>query len=309
MLPPTAGRTRESAAPAADGGSLRDYLRVLRPHQWVKNLLVFAPLVAAHEIRPEPYLLVAGLFAALTACAAGTYVLNDLLDLPYDRRHAGRRRRPLAAGTVPALPAGGLAAGLAASGLAAAFWLSAPAGRCVLLYVAVTVVYSLALKRKLFLDVIALAVLFTLRVLAGGAAAAVPLSPWFLAFSVFIFLAMAVAKRQSELRAVRAADLSAAGGRAYRAEDLTVLAALGAASSFAAVLVLTLYISSPAVSERYTRPDFLWLVCLLLLYWLGRTLLLANRGAVGDDPVVFALRDRTSWLVGGGMLALFAAAL
>lgn len=309
MLAPAVDRNREGAAPAAAGGHAGDYLRLLRPHQWLKNLLVFAPLVAAHETRPGPYVMVAGLCAALTACAAGTYVLNDLLDLPYDRRHPGRRHRPLAAGTVRVLPAGWLAGGLAAGGLAAAFWLSVPAGRWVLLYLAVTVAYSLTLKRKLFADVIALAVLFTLRVLAGGAAAAVPLSPWFLAFSVFVFLALAVAKRQSELQALRAADPSAAGGRAYRAEDLAVLAALGAASSFAAVLVLTLYVSSPAVSERYARPDFLWLVCLLLLYWLGRTMLLANRGWVGDDPVVFALRDRTSWLVGGVMVVLFAAAL
>ena len=141
--------------------------------------------------------------------------------------------------------------------------------------------------------------------LAGGAAASITLSPWFLAFSVFVFLALAVAKRQSELRPTCRPPV----GRAYQVEDLPVLAALGAASSFAAVLVLTLYISSPAVSERYTRPDFLWLVCLLLLYWLGRTLLLANRGGVGDDPVVFVLRDRTSWLITAGMLAVFAAAL
>ena len=288
----------------------RDYLRALRPHQWVKNVLVFAPLVAAHETRPEFYLPAAWLFAALSACASGTYVLNDLLDLPHDRRHPTKRLRPLAAGIVPVAPAAGLAVVLAAAGLATAFRLSGAVGSCVLFYLAVTVVYSLALKRKLFLDVIALAMLFTLRVLAGGAAAAVPLSPWFLAFSVFVFLALAVAKRQSELQALRAADLSAAGGRAYRAEDLAVLAALGAASSFAAVLVLTLYVSSPAVSELYARPEFLWLVGLLLLYWLGRTMLLANRGAVGDDPVVFALRDRTSWLVGAGMLlTLFAAAL
>ena len=309
MPAPVGDRSREGAAPAPAGGRARDYLRLLRPHQWLKNLLVFAPLVAAHETRPGPYVVVAGLCVALTACAAGTYVLNDLLDLPHDRRHPRRRRRPLAAGTVRVLPAAWLAAGLAAGGLAAAFWLSVPAGRWVLLYVAVTAAYSLALKRKLFADVIALAVLFTLRVLAGGAAAAVPLSPWFLAFSVFVFLALAVAKRQSEPQALRAADPAATGGRAYRAEDLAVLAALGAASSFAAVLVLTLYVSSPAVSERYARPDFLWLVGVLLLYWLGRAMLLANRGAVGDDPVVFALRDRTSWLVGGGMLALFGAAL
>ena len=306
---PHGGARPGTRRPRGGSGRARDYLRLLRPHQWLKNLLVFAPLVASHETRSEPYLVAAGLCAALAVCASGTYVLNDLLDLPYDRRHPGRRRRPLAAGAVRVLPASALAAGLVASGLTVAFWLSAAAGRYVLLYLAVTVAYSLILKRRLFLDVVALAVLFTVRVLAGGAVATVPLSPWFLAFSVFLFLALAIAKRQSELQALRAADLSAAGGRAYRADDLAVLAALGAASSFAAVLVLTLYVSNPAVSERYTRPDFLWLVGLLLLYWLGRTMLLANRGAVGDDPVVFALRDRTSWLVGAGMLGLFGAAL
>ena len=294
--------------PVAPGG-LRAWARLLRPHQWVKNLLVFAPLAAAHETRAEPWLVTAGLCAALTACASGTYVLNDLLDLPYDRGHAVKRRRPLAAGTVAPLPAIGLGAVLAAAGLAAAFGLSAAAGGWVLLYVVLTVAYSLALKRRLLLDVVTLAALFAVRVLAGGATAAIPLSPWFLAFSVFFFLALAIAKRQCELHGLRAVDLTAAGGRAWRVEDLAVLAALGAASGFAAVLVVALYISSPAVSALYTRPELLWVLCPLLLYWTGRTTLLANRGAIDDDPVRFVLRDRTSWLTGAAALAVLSVAL
>ena len=207
------------------------------------------------------------------------------------------------------LPAIGLGAVLAAAGLAAAFGLSAAAGGWVLLYVVLTAAYSLALKRRLLLDVVTLAALFAVRVLAGGAAAAVPLSPWFLAFSVFFFLALAIAKRQCELHGLRAADLTAAGGRAWRVEDRAVLAALGAASGFAAVLVVALYISSPAVSALYTRPELLWVLCPLLLYWTGRATLLANRGAIDDDPVRFVLRDRTSWLTGAAALAVLTAAL
>ena len=173
----------------------------------------------------------------------------------------------------------------------------------------VTSAYSLSLKRQIFADVIALAVLFTVRVVAGGVATAVPLSPAFLAFSVFVFLALAIVKRLSELHTLRAAGLTEADGRAYAAGDLVVLAGLGAASSFAAVAVLTLYPATPAVIERYARPDVLWLICLLLLYWMGRLLLLANRGAVGEDPLVFAMRDRSSWLVGSAMLVTFMGAL
>ena len=294
--------------PAA-GGRARECLRAMRPHHWVKNVLVFAPLVAAHETREELYVLAAGLFAAISACASGTYLLNDLVDLPYDRRHATKRHRPLAAGRISSRTAVVLGASLAAAGLALALWLSVAGGLCVLLYLAVTSVYSLSLKRHIFADVIALAVLFTVRVVAGGVATAVPLSPAFLAFSIFVFLALAIVKRLSEFHTLRAAGLTEAGGRAYAADDLVVLAGLGAASSFAAVAVLTLYPATPAVVERYARPDLLWLICLLLLYWMGRMLLLANRGAVGEDPLVFAMRDRSSWLVGGAMLVTFLCAL
>ena len=295
--------------PPAAGGRLRDYLRALRPHHWVKNVLVFAPLVAAHETRPELYLTAAGVFAALSACASGTYLLNDVVDLPHDGRHPTKQHRPLAAGLIAPRPALAVGAGLAAAGLGAALWLSRAAGLFVLLYLLVTVAYSLVLKRRIFADVIALAVLFTVRVVAGGVAAGVPLSPPFLAFSIFVFVALAIVKRLSELHALRASGATEAGGRAYAAEDLIVLAGLGAAGAFAAVAVLMLYLATPEVVERYTRPDLLWVMCLPLLYWLGRLLLLANRGAVGGDPLVFAMRDRSSWIAGAAILAVFASAL
>ena len=286
-----------------------DCLHALRPRQWVKNVLVFIPLVTAHETAAGLYLAAAVLFAALSACASGTYLFNDLLDLPHDRRHPEKRHRPMAAGKVPLLPMIGTGAVLVAGGLTAAFWLSAGAGLCVLLYLVATLAYSLSLKRKVFIDVITLVGLYALRVLAGGVAVSVSLSPWFLAFFMFAFLALAAAKRQSELRALRESGQPAVGGRAYLAEDLPVMAALGAASGIASGVVFALYVQSPELGERYARPELLWLICPLLIYWLGRMSLLANRGAVDADPVVFAMRDRTSWLTGLGILAAFAGAL
>ena len=294
--------------PGLGGGPL-DCFRALRPHQWVKNTLVFVPLVAAHETQAGPYLAAAGVFAALSACASGAYLLNDLLDLPHDRGHASKRHRPFAAGKAPLLPMTILGVVLMAGGLALAFGLSAGAGLCVLLYLIVTLAYSLSLKRKLFADVVTLGVLYMVRVIAGGVAVPVTLSPWFLAFFMFAFLSLAVVKRQRELHALHESGRPTAGGRAYFAGDLPAIAALGAASAFASVVVLALYIRSPEVRELYARPEFLWLICPLLIHWLGRMTLLANRGAVDDDPVVFAMRDRASWLTGLGVLAASAAAL
>ena len=203
----------------------------------------------------------------------------------------------------------GIGVALVAGALALAFRLSAQAGLCVLLYLTVTLTYSLSLKRKLFVDVITLALLFAIRVLAGAEAVTVPLSPWFLAFFSFVFLALAIVKRQSELYPLRSSVRSAVSGRAYVADDLPVLTALGVASGMAAVVVLALYIQGVELSGRYDRPELLWLICPLLVYWLGRMTLLANRGRVDDDPVTFVFHDRTSWLTVAGILAVFTAAL
>ena len=304
-------RTLDAEARFLPGPDRRpiDYIRALRPHQWSKNVLVFVPLVAAHEIQASLYLLAAGLFVALSAMASGTYLLNDLLDLPHDRRHESKRHRPLAAGKVPLLPMIGVGLALATGGLVLAWSLSALAGLYILLYLFVTLAYSLSLKRKPFLDVVTLALLFAMRVLAGAAVVHIELSPWFLAFFTFIFLSLAIVKRQGELCALQKSGWSTVSGRAYVAADLLVMTAFGAASSMAAVVVFALYIQTVEVSKSYDRSEFLWLICPLLIYWLGRMTLIANRGAVDEDPVTFALRDRTSWLTGVSVLAAFAAAL
>ena len=286
------------------GGSPLDYFRALRPHHWIKNLMVFVPLLADHGTDAGLYLRLLGVFAALSACASGTYLLNDVLDLPHDRRHRRKRHRPLAAGRTRLLPSVGLGCALAAAGLAAAFRLSSAAGYGAALYVATTAAYSVWLKRKAFVDVLVIALLYAMRVLIGAAAVSVAPSPWLLAFSLFIFLAIAIAKRQTELAAGEDAS-----GRAYRAEDGPAMAALGAGSGFATVVVLTLYIQSPEVSAAYGRPELLWLICPLLVHWLGRLTLLAGRGAVHDDPLVFAMRDRTSWVTALAIGAAVVAAL
>ncbi len=278
-------------------GDWRDWVSALRPHQWSKNVLVFVPILGAHVDRLEAYLQMGGVFLAVCCCASGTYIFNDLFDLPHDRRHGSKRSRPLAAGKVPLLPAAMLGVVLMAAGLAVAFWLSPIAGSGLLAYVGATFGYSLWLKRLIVVDVVVLALLYVLRIGMGATEAAV-VSPWLLAFALFLFLALAVVKRQTEI--VRGADSSSVGGRGYRTEDSVVLLALGAAAAFASVVVLALYIQSPDVAARYDRPEMLGLVCPLLVYWLGRLLLLANRGIVDDDPVVFALRDRASWVVAGG---------
>lgn len=299
----------EARFPPVTGGRPFDYIRSFRPHHWLKNLLVFVPLIAAHETSLELYLMVAGLFLALSACASGTYLLNDLLDRPYDRQHKTKRHRPVAAGKITPLPAMGVGVAVVLAGLSGAFLLSVTAGYFVLLYIGVALTYSLYFKRIIFIDVVVLALLFTVRVFAGALVADIPLSHWFITFFTFIFLALAIVKRQSELHGLNETNQSESGGRAYYAQDLVVMTALGAASSLAAAVVFSLYLYSPEVRESYTQPAFMWGIIPLLVYWLGRMALLANRGAINDDPVVFAMNDRASWLTCIGIAVLFMAAL
>jgi 4-hydroxybenzoate polyprenyltransferase/phosphoserine phosphatase len=277
--------------------------RALRLHQWAKNVLVFVPLLGAHRAQPGPVLHALAAFLAFSLCASSVYVLNDLVDLPHDRLHATKKRRPFAAGALD-LRLGPL---LCAACLAAAFAIALllPWHFVVLLgaYLAVTLAYSLGLKRQMVVDVIVLAGLYTLRIFAGGAATGTKISPWLLAFSLFLFFCLAVVKRQTELAQLRRAGREAAGGRGYVVDDLGMLQALSAASGMAAVLVMALYVNSGDVLPLYRTPEALWALCPILLFWISRVLMLSHRGQMPDDPVVFALRDPVSLVSGVAALA------
>ncbi len=276
-------------------GRGRAMLRALRPHQWAKNLLLLLPVLAAHQLAA----LLPVLFGviAFSLAASSVYVVNDLLDLSADRTHPRKRRRPFAAGALSARTGALMAAGLLAGALVFAALTGSGAFLGVLaLYLAMTLLYSLWLKRRLIVDILTLAGLYTVRVVAGGAAAGVVLSPWLLGFSMFLFLALASIKRQAELDDQMRSGRESAG-RAYQVEDLPILRSLATSTATAAVLVLALYISSDDVQRLYGRPEALWLVCPLLLYWAIRMVMKAHRGLMTDDPIVFAVTDRVSLLV------------
>jgi len=293
----------------ARGGGLKEWLRALRLHQWLKNLLVFIPLLASHRFL-ETQALVASVsgFVAFGLCASGVYLLNDLLDLPSDRQHPRKRLRPFAAGSLSLLQGALLAPALALAGLGLAWWAEPRFALVLGAYYLLTLAYSLQLKRVVMLDVIVLAALYTVRIIGGTVVIGAALSFWLLAFSMFIFLSLALLKRYTELAAVLAAGKTDAAGRGYTVDDLPLLQSLGAASGYLAVLVLALYINSPESIALYARPQVLWLLCPLMLYWVSRIWVIAHRGDMHDDPVVFAATDRVSQVVGMlcGVIALSA---
>ncbi len=289
--------------------TLRLWFRSLRPHQWLKNLLVFVPLFAGQKAGDPGLALQAVLaFAAFSLAASSVYVVNDLIDLPSDRRHRRKHKRPFASGALP------IAAGVIAAPLlliaALLICLALPplfAG-VLFFYLLLTSAYSFRLKRQVVLDVTLLAVLYTLRIIAGAAATGIAPSFWLLAFSMFVFLSLAIVKRYSEL-ALAADEKSLLAGRGYRAADLPVLMALGAGSGLMSVMVLALYIDSPTVADAYREPLWLWLVPPTMLYWVARLWMKTHRGEVHDDPVVFAARDRQSLAILLIMALAFVAAV
>jgi 4-hydroxybenzoate polyprenyltransferase len=291
--------------------SLRDWAKALRLHQWLKNLLVFVPLVAAHRYNELPLVLDAVLaFVCFGLCASSVYILNDLLDLRDDRHHSKKRLRPFASGRIP-IESGLIAFPLLlATAFALAAWrlpLSFLGGLAA--YWCLTVSYSMALKRHMVFDVITLAGLYTLRVVAGAIALGIPLSFWLLAFSMFMFLSLALAKRYAELFQSRAnGNEGKARGRGYYPSDLQMIASLGAASGYMTVMVLALYINDGRIAQLYRHQEFIWLACPLLLTWVTRVWMLTQRGEMNEDPVIFAVRDRASLAIGAALALVFWAA-
>ena len=277
--------------------------RALRPHHYLKNLLVFVALIGGHQITSLPALGAAALaFLVFCLLASATYLINDVFDIAHDRRHPHKKSRPIAAGEINIFSALIAAAGLLAAATAVtAAALPAEFALVAAAYVAATTAYSLALKRLLLVDVLSLSLLFTLRILGGGAAILIELSFWLLAFSIFVFMSLALLKRY--------VDLASSGeghffGRAYRGEDGAVVMALGVGAGMISALVLALYINSDTVRERYDHPEVVWLALPLVLYWVARLWVLGARREMTVDPLVFVFRDRASWAVAALVLAL-----
>lgn len=288
--------------------SLRDWRKALRLHQWLKNALVFVPLLASHRISQFELVrdgVLAFLFFGL--CASSVYILNDLLDLCDDRHHKSKCNRPFASGKL-SIKAGLLLVPtlLAVSFGGALMLLPWQFSAVMAAYYCLTLGYSLSLKRMMAVDVIVLAMLYTARIIAGVAAFNLTLTFWILAFSMFMFLSLAMVKRYAELRDARAREVNTmARGRGYYPGDLDMIASLGASSGYLAVMVLALYIQDAATTALYGTPHIIWLACPLLLFWVTRVWMLTHRGMMNDDPVVFAIRDRSSQLIGAAFMMMF----
>jgi 4-hydroxybenzoate polyprenyltransferase len=279
---------------------LKAAVKELRPHQWAKNILLFVPLYFSHQYTNLSLVFTAFMaFLSFSFCASSIYVLNDLVDLPADRQHRSKRERPLAAGTLS------IADGFALSAVALAFSITlavvfvSPRFVLVLLgYVALTTAYTFVLKQRMIVDVLTLASLFTYRVVAGGVAIDVKLSPWLLAFSIFFFTSLAFVKRYSELIQLTGDGPQSLKGRNYVLADIPIITSAGPAAGLLAVLVFALYINSPAMTRYYSVPEALWGICLILVYWIMRIWFLAARDRMHDDPVLFAVKDKISLATG-----------
>jgi 4-hydroxybenzoate polyprenyltransferase len=271
-------------------------LAALRPHQWVKNVLVFVPLVTSHNVSHLPLTIAAATaFVCFCFCASAVYVLNDLADIEADRRHPTKRERPFASGALPVKWGWPLATALLVIGFTlSALTLPHIFSGALALYFAMTCAYSFIAKRIVMLDVMILAGLYTIRVLAGGAATAIVVSEWLTAFSMFLFVSLAFAKRYAELEKLLRVNERVANGRGYRIADLGLIESMGPASGYIAVLVLALYVNGEQMKTLYHTRWPLWLICPVLMYWVSRIWIKAKRGELLEDPVVFALKDRVS---------------
>jgi 4-hydroxybenzoate polyprenyltransferase len=292
--------TTADLAPPRVGSRGLALVYALRPHQWVKNLLLFVPVVLDHRLFDAVTMTkTVTAFLAFCCAASSAYVLNDVLDLEADRRHPTKRHRPFASGTLS--PGLGVVLVPALLGMAYALsWSSLPVRFLELLtiYIVLTTAYSLYFKRVAVVDVLLLAGLYTLRVLAGIAAAHVRFSAWLLAFSMFLFLSLAFLKRYTEVSAMEGEAGEQVRRRGYIRGDREWLGSMGGASGYLSVLVLALYINSEQVMALYGDPLILWLVCPLLLFWTSRMWLLAHRGRIHDDPIVATVRDPMSYVTG-----------
>ncbi|WP_298922001.1 UbiA family prenyltransferase [uncultured Roseobacter sp.] len=274
--------------------SLKPYLKALRPHQWLKNVLVFLPMLTAHQLTGATLMQSFAAFIAFSLIASSVYVLNDLLDLRVDRLHPRKCNRPFASGSIKIAHGTGMAGGLLLVGAGLSLVLGGGFALTMLVYYLATLAYSITLKRRAVVDICVLAGLYTMRIIAGGVATGLELSVWLLAFSIFFFFSMAAIKRQAELVDMAERGKLDVSGRGYTVKDLEIISMMSLGAGYVSVLVMALYVNSPGVVELYATPAALWGICFVLLYWISRIVMITHRGHMDDDPVLFAAKDRNS---------------
>ena len=284
------------------------WFKALRPHQWLKNVLVFLPMIAGHVFTFDTFAISFAAFVVFCLVASSVYITNDLLDLSADRAHPRKRYRPFAAGLIPIAQGSLMAPVLLLSGLGLAALINWQFLLAVLLYFVTTSAYSTHLKQRTIVDIWVLAILYSMRLLAGAAATGIVPSVWLLAFSIFFFFSLAAVKRQAELVDLVKRDADAIQRRGYHRDDVILIAAMAIASGYVSILVMALYVRTPLISELYSYPPALLGICLVLLYWISRVVMVTHRGFMHDDPLVFAVRDRVSQLcllamIGAGVAA------
>jgi len=313
--------------------SLKAWLKAIRIHQWAKNVLIFLPVLLAHVLSPVPMVAAGLAFVAFGLCASATYIVNDLLDIEADRLHPHKRRRPFASGDLSAIAGVGVIILFLLASVSIAIALPhivrhiAPSAAYatpihflgsltqyaflgwLTIYAITTLAYSLRLKRAVLVDVIVLSGLYTIRILAGSGATGVDVSTWLLSFSIFFFLSLAFVKRFAELEKLRARGGASAKGRGYHTSDIEQLRSFGSASGYVSVAVLTLYISNLDAEQLYKHTNRLWLLVPVLLLWISRLWLMASRGYLNEDPVVYAITDRRSLLLGVLVMLIVLSAL
>ena len=290
--------TKVEATFPRKSNSVRELMRGMRPHQWSKNLLIFVSIFVAQSYTNTPLLFATFVaFVSFCLCSSSVYLINDLLDLEADRTHKEKKNRPFASGATPviygvfAVPVLLIASGVLAWSVGTPFF------GVLVLYFTVTLAYSFYLKRLALLDVLILAILYTLRLIAGASVADAMPSVWLVSFSMFIFTSLAMAKRYAELKSLETDSGAWASGRGYHVSDISIISQLGATSGYISILVLALYIDSQDVTSMYQNQRLMWLLCPLMMYWIGRIWLVASRGELTQDPVIYATKDRISYLV------------
>ena len=283
-----------------DKAGIKTYLKQIRVYQWIKNILIFLPLLMAHRIsQPELFFDAFIAFFSFSFTASFVYVINDLVDLPSDRRHPRKRLRPLASGKIPIVYGALMAPVLLIIGVGLSLlFLSYEFLYILLSYLIITFLYSFLLKKLYIIDIIILSILYTLRLIAGAVAVDVPLSQWLMEFSVFFFLSLAINKRFTELLMMQKKNQVNSHGRGYNVGDIELMKIIGPVSGYISVLVFVLYLHSEEIVVLYSKPEVLWLVAVCLLYWITRIWFITTRGKMHDDPIIFTGKDPVSYIIG-----------